>query len=166
MTTPAEMTKELKAAVEWAELEAIHYSNKNINEKGRKLSKHLQTLIDHATRHAETVDEAIASADVVLSPYEKSGVVKLITSDGKIKEIYPIREIYGNTDMWGGSTSAETVEVLKGALDKIQDWIGDEMFDDDVREKRFELSTQEERAENISDMIRTALNRVIEGEER
>lgn len=54
-------------------------------------------------------------------------------------------------------TQSGSVAGLLNALDNVQDWLGDEMFDDDVRENRFFQSTQEERAENISDMIRTAI---------
>lgn len=48
-------------------------------------------------------------------------------------------------------------EGMAKKIDQVLDWLGDEMFDDDVREKRHNDTTQEERAENISDMLRDML---------
>lgn len=53
-----------------------------------------------ATPEPANEDRRIVSAHVVLHPHEKRGVVKTVMRNGKVSDIYPISEIFGNTDKW------------------------------------------------------------------
>lgn len=69
---------------------------------------------------------------------------------------------YTRTDLYTAALAERDAlralcEGMAENIGQVLDWLGDEMFDDDVREKRHHDTTQEERAENISDMLRDML---------
>ena len=64
--------------------------------------------------------------------------------------------------------TASSQNGLVECLGKVQDWLGEEIFDADTICSTKDGSTQEERAENISDVIREALaeHRKVNRDER